>query len=166
MHLQQAVNNIFVQLTDSIIQLSAAQYTEPCASLSDGTIGQHVRHIIELYQCLESGYDSGIVDYEKRKRDHLIETNQDLACILLLQISLSLNKPNKDLLLSASYDDHSSESVILPTNYYREIAYNLEHTVHHMALMRIGINEVSEIILSEEFGMASSTIKYRRQCAQ
>jgi len=166
MHLQQAVNNIFAQLTDSIIQLSPAQYTEPCKSLSDGTIGQHVRHIIELYQCLESGYDSGMVDYEKRKRDHLIETNRDLACGLLLQISMSLNKPNKDLLLSASYDDHSSESVILPTNYYREIAYNLEHTVHHMALMRIGIHEVSEIILSEEFGIASSTIKYRRQCAQ
>jgi hypothetical protein len=85
---------------------------------------------------------------------------------MLLDIFSGLNKPNKELNLEATYDELSEVPVILATNYYREIAYNLEHTIHHMALMRIGIQEVSDISLSEDFGVASSTIKHRKQCAQ
>lgn len=166
MKLQSAVNNIFIQLTDSITRLSARQYVQPCKNLLNNTIGQHVRHIIELFQCLEKGYTTGTVDYEKRKRDAEIEHNKDIACDLLHQIFHGLNKPNKDMLLAASYDNHSDEPVIISTNYHREVAYNLEHTIHHMALMRVGIAEVSDIDLSEDFGVASSTIKHRRQCAQ
>ena len=166
MNLQPAVNNIFIQLTDSITRLSEEQYAQPCSNLLNNTIGQHVRHIIELFQCLEKGYVSGTIDYEKRKRDPEIENNKDTACNLLHQIFHNLNKPNKELLLTASYDDHSSTPVIISTNYYREVAYNLEHTIHHMALIRVGVNEVSSVKLPGEFGIAYSTVKYRNQCAQ
>jgi hypothetical protein len=54
----------------------------------------------------------------------------------------------------------------IKSNYYREIAYNLEHTIHHMALIRVGVNEVSLVQLPQEFGMAFSTIKHQQQCAQ
>ena len=62
--------------------------------------------------------------------------------------------------------ENSGGIVAIPSNYYREIAYNLEHTIHHMALIRVGVNEVSTIELPQEFGVAYSTIKYRQQCAQ
>ncbi len=166
MQLQQAVNNIFVQLADSLNQLSQEEYSQPCKTLFNNTIGQHVRHIIELFQCLEKGYDSGVVNYEKRKRDTAIETDKDLAGRLLLEIHSGLSKENKVLTLEASYDDHNTEPILFETNYNREIAYNLEHTIHHMALIRVGINECSTIALPEDFGVASSTVKYRKQCAQ
>jgi hypothetical protein len=70
------------------------------------------------------------------------------------------------LVLEACYDDQSVESITISTNYYREIAYNLEHTIHHMALIRVGLNEVSGIQLPDDFGVASSTVKHRKQCAQ
>ena len=166
MTLQPVVNNVFIQLTDSITRLTDEQYARPCKNLTNNTIGQHVRHIIELFQSLEKGYVTGTVDYEKRRRDPEIENNKNLACDLLHRIFHNLDKPNKELLLSASYDDHSTDPVIISTNYHREIAYNLEHTIHHMALMRVGIAEVSDMILSDDFGVASSTIKHRKQCAQ
>jgi hypothetical protein len=166
MQLQQAVNTIFVQLAGSLGQLSPPQYSQSCKTLFSNTIGQHVRHIIELFQCLENGYESGIVNYEKRKRDTLIETDKEFASRLLLDIHRGLNKPNKTLTLEASYDEHVTGSIAIETNYYREVAYNLEHTIHHMALIRVGITEISSIQLPDDFGVASSTIKYRKQCAQ
>ncbi len=166
MQLQQAVNNVFVQLAETIKQLSPEQYTQPCSNLVNNTIGQHVRHIIELFQELENGYPESIVNYEKRKRDKTIETNKALALALLQDIFSNLGRPDKQLTLQASYDDHSAEPIAIPTNYHREIAYNLEHTIHHMALIRVGIKEISDIKLPEDFGVASSTVKHRKECAQ
>lgn len=139
---------------------------QPCKTLFNATIGQHVRHIIELFQCLENGYDNGLVNYEQRKRDIRIESDKAFASGLLNEVHQGLNKDNKELQLEACYDEHAAFPITLATNFYREVAYNLEHTIHHMALIRVGITEVSDIEIPEEFGVASSTIKYRQQCAQ
>jgi hypothetical protein len=166
MQLQQSIKNAFVQISQSLEQLSGEQYSQPSTILSGATIGQHVRHVIELFICLQNGYSTGIVNYEKRKRDYNIETDKELAASLLQSIYLTLDKKNKDLVLEAAYDDSATATITLPTNYFREIVYNLEHTVHHMALIRVGITEVSNIQLPNGFGLASSTIKYRQACAQ
>ena len=166
MQLQHAIKNVFVQLSESIEQLSSRQYTQPSKTLFNATIGQHVRHIIELFICLEKGYVNGVVNYEKRKRDLRFENDKDIAKELLHLIYKKLDKSDKELLLEAGYDDESTETITITTNYYREILYNLEHTVHHMALIRVGINEVSNIALPEDFGVASSTMKYRKTIHQ
>ena len=164
MQFKEAIKNVFNQLDESLIKLSEAQYKQPSKILFNATIGQHVRHIIELYICLYNGYETGVVNYEKRNRDIRIETDKDFAIESLQMITHNLDKSNKDLLLEAC--DDLSPAIPVATNYYREIIYNLEHTVHHMALIRVGINEVSTISIPDGFGVASSTIKYRKECAQ
>ena len=166
MQLKQAVNNVFVQLNQTLAQLSAEEYITPCTTLSNNTIGQHLRHIIELFQCLDNGYDSRTVNYEKRNRDKTIENDKQLAAELLMNIHQQLDKPDVEMTLEACYDELSAEPLRIATNYYREIAYNLEHSIHHMALIRIGIKEIASITLPENFGIASSTVKFRNQCAQ
>src|ERR1044071_4493798 len=158
MKIQKAIQNVFVQLSDSLQQLSNAEYTEKCPILFNATIGQHVRHIIELFICLEQGYEKGLINYEKRKRDYTIESNKEVAIELLQQIPAAFHIRDKNLLLEAAYDENSNDTIIISTNYFRELIYNLEHTVHHMALIRVGINEVSAVKVPEEFGVASSTI--------
>jgi hypothetical protein len=166
MQLQQSVKNVFVHLNDSLLQLSNEEYARPSTRLFNATVGQHVRHIIELFVCLEKGYEAGVVNYEKRKRDVTIETDKEFARQLLIGIYRTIDRPDKALLLEANYDEHSDESLLVETNYFREIIYNLEHTVHHMALIRVGINEVSDIEVPQEFGVAASTIKHKKTCAQ
>jgi hypothetical protein len=163
MQLKQPIQNVFVQLSETLNQLSNDEYIQPSRILFNASIGQHVRHIIELFLCLEKGYESGVVNYEKRKRDYQIETNKDFAIQLLKDIYHRLERPNADLVMEAEDYENTTGVVVI---YYREIAYNLEHTIHHMALIRVGINEVSAIELPQEFGVAYSTIKYRQQCAQ
>src|SRR3954469_7446134 len=108
MQLQKAIGNVFVQLSESIHQLSDEQYKQPSNILFNATIGQHVRHIIELFICLNQGYETGVINYEKRKRDYRIETEKDFARELLHSIYAALNKPDKELILEAGYDEHSN----------------------------------------------------------
>ncbi len=166
MELQKTLSQVFLQLSQSLNQLGDGQYCCPCANLSGNTIGKHVRHIIEMFQCLESGYGNGEVDYEKRKRDHLIETDKHFALGLLREIIWQIDKENKALTLLLYYGDSADQPEKIATNYYREIAYNLEHTIHHMALIRIGLNELCDIRLDDSYGVAPSTLKYRKRCAQ
>ena len=166
MPLQQSVRNVFMQLTATLELLSDVQYTHTSNVLSKSSIGQHVRHIIEMFVCLEEGYEQGVVNYEARKRDRQIETERSMAIELLKKIFEGLEKADKALVMEASFDEDSNEPLRFDTNYYREVAYNLEHTIHHMALIKLGIQEVSDIRIPENFGVASSTIKFRAACAQ
>jgi hypothetical protein len=166
MLLKKPIQHVFVQLSESLNQLSNEEYMQPSNILFSATIGQHVRHIIELFLCLEQGYENGTVNYEKRKRDYRIETDKQFAASLMAEIYSRIERPNKDLVLEAEDYTECVETVSVPSNYFRELTYNLEHTIHHMALIRVGINEVSKVQLPEEFGVAYSTIKYREQCAQ
>lgn len=164
--LTQPIQHVFVQLSETLNQLSNEEYTRSSKIIMNATIGQHVRHIIELFQCLEKGYETGVVNYEKRKRDYRIETEKNLAVSLLKGIYSNIDKLNKSITLEAEDYCDDVQVVSIPSNYYRELAYNLEHTIHHMALIRVGVNEVSKVELPDEFGVAYSTIKYRQQCAQ
>ena len=166
MLLKRPLQHVFAQLSETLHHLTDGEYSRPSCTLFHATIGQHVRHIIELFVCLRNGYDEGIVNYEKRKRDHRIETDRAFAGNLLKELYKSLEKPDKAMILETEDYSDTAETVSIKSNYYREIAYNLEHTIHHMALIRVGVNEVSTLQLPKEFGVAYSTIKYRQQCAQ
>jgi hypothetical protein len=166
MLLTQPIQQVFVQLSESLNQLRDSEYIQPSKILFNASIGQHARHIIELFLCLEKGYETGTVNYEKRKRDYRIETDKQIAVQLLKEIYHRIERKNIDLVLEAEDYEDVVITVSIPTNYYRELAYNLEHTIHHMALIRVGINEVSSVVLPDEFGVAYSTIKHRQQCAQ
>src|SRR6476660_9915972 len=125
---KQSIQQVFVQLSQNLSELTNDEYRQPSKVLLNATIGEHVRHIIELFQCLEKGYDNGLVNYEKRKRDHEIENNRELASFLLKEIYQDIDKPNKDIFLEAEDYCDPIEIVSIPSNYYRELAYNLEHT--------------------------------------
>lgn len=162
MTIQSSFNAVLVQLEKSIIELTDEQYTQKIDTLFGASIGEHVRHVIELFVCLQDGYACGVVNYENRKRDIAIQTVRVVALDLMGTIKTSFFKENRELLLQAGYSETSNELFTLSTNYFREIAFNIEHAIHHMALIRIGIQEVSDLEVSEGYGVASSTLKFRK----
>lgn len=162
MTIQSSFISVLIQLEKSIVALSDEQYTKKVDTLFGASIGEHVRHVIELFVCLQEGYDCGVVNYENRKRDMAIQTVRDLAIDSMRTLRGSLFPINRDLLLQAGYNVNSNELFTLSTNYFREIAFNIEHAIHHMALIRIGIKEVSDLEVPEGYGVASSTLKFRK----
>lgn len=166
MILAETVNMLFDQVIEAINGISTEQYSRKNGLLNNATIGQHVRHIIELYLELLKGYDTGTIDYEKRERNISMEIDPAEACAALHRISNNLVKANKPLILISNYTEGFDEPAIANTNYVREIIYNIEHTIHHMALMRVAFEKVYQISLPDNFGVAPSTIKYRQTCVQ
>ena len=158
-----SIKNALDELSDLLKQLSKEDYTLPCYGLSNATIGEHTRHIIEMFQCLNIQYDNGIVNYDLRKRDYLIQTDTNFAEKSIKEIISTLDKKNKNLQLQQIVD---GEELLLETNYNRELLYNLEHCIHHQALIKVALLQSESITVDANFGVARSTIEYRNQCAQ
>ena len=151
-------------LADALQQLpEPGQYTNPCEALSNATIGQHTRHIIELYQCLIEGYAAGEINYDDRKRNPLYENDIPAAINVIREIQKNLEQPDKDVNIFCGTNDNS---VCIESNYYREVLYNLEHCIHHQALIKVALLSIKDIQIAEGFGVAPSTLQYRQQCAQ
>lgn len=158
-----SINNSLNELKDLLMQLSNSEYSKSCVSLSNSTIGEHTRHVIEMFQCLLVNYDSGIVNYDKRERNHQIQTVTEFAIYQLVVIQNSLDRENKKMQLQQMID---GEELHIETNYFRELLYNLEHCIHHQALIKVAVIHNGAITLKDDFGVARSTIEYRQQCAQ
>ena len=161
--LNQTIAGLLMQIEDIIIQLADDQFCAPIPLLGGSSIGEHVRHILEFYVELINGYESGLVNYDQRTRDHQLQTIRSAAVFKINQIGSQLGLEDKALLISAN-DEQANDHVI--STYARELMYNLDHTVHHMALIRVAICLTSSITLAPNFGVAAATINYRKACAQ
>ena len=146
-------------------QIDPMDYILPIQEMSNATIGQHVRHTIEIVQSLVNGYVSEEINYEKRNRDLEIETSLSYANQLCNELILLINRSNKELTLIESGE--TGETFRIPSNYGRELHFVLEHTIHHMALIKAGLQILKKDITDDHFGVAYSTIQYRaKSCAQ
>ena len=158
-----SINKSLDELIDLLNQLTQNEYSESCAALSDATIGEHTRHIIEMFHCLENQLESGIVNYDNRQRNARIETDNIFAIEKINGIKQTIDKKNINLKLLQLVD---GEEIQIESNYFRELLYNLEHCIHHQALIKVAILQCETVKIDPNFGVARSTIAYRNQCAQ
>jgi len=164
MNVSKACLQILDQLTHLVHHIDEGDYVKPSESLSKSTIGQHLRHTLEFFLCFQNGYELGVVNYDKRAHDKLIETDKFIALGTIQRISefVSSLERNKELKLEVGDDIANEEFITVETNSMRELVYNIEHAVHHMAIMKIGIREVAAYIqLPSDFGIAASTVRYQ-----
>ncbi|WP_310555012.1 DinB family protein [Flavobacterium sp.] len=156
----KSINHCLKQVKDLLIQIEDKDYTIRCSELSNASIGEHIRHIIEMFQCLTNEYKSGIVNYDKRERNKFLEMDANFASNQIDLLLNNIDKPNKEFLLQQNGMD---EIISINTNYYRELVYNLEHCIHHQALIKIGLMLNFDYKIDKNFGVAFSTIEYRNR---
>lgn len=161
--LVQSINNSLSELVDLLKQISPSVYCNQCIALSNSTIGEHSRHIIEMFQCLQNSYVSGVVNYDNRERNLSIETDAAIAILQIGIIQGTLERENKKMQLQQIID---GVEISVESNYWRELLYNLEHCIHHQALIKVAVLQYSDIVVGANFGVARSTIEYRKRCAQ
>ena len=158
---------VFIQLEQQLqllinllSNLDDEQYTRRISHLSNASIGGHSRHIIELLQCAINGYNKGEIDYINRSRDLIIEESKSVALSLINQLQRNCKMPDKIITMVVDQVDGSKMSTVT-TSYFREVVYNTEHIIHHLALIKVALIEIKLDIVAAHFGMAYSTIKYK-----
>ncbi|MFN8344851.1 MAG: hypothetical protein U0X91_07605 [Spirosomataceae bacterium] len=159
--LQQTNHHILAQLRDLISRISYEAYSSPLALLHGSSVGQHIRHTLEFYQCLSEQAPLGFVDYDARNRNLRLETDLVFSASVVGQLATWLSQPVEDTYLSMKVF-FGEESQEIPTTLTRELVYLAEHAIHHFAIIKIALEDTfPDIVLSSDFGVAFSTIKYR-----
>ena len=166
MPLFSRLSDVLSELRGFVVSVDDDSYVQPVDVLDGATLGQHVRHATEFYICLLESLNSAqpVVNYEARRRNPHLEQSRKEAISALKQIEVQLLSFREDRHVSLLVEDsNSNEEMLLPSSLYREYAYNIEHSIHHMAMLRMGAKEVCKgLQLSESFGVAKGTIDYRK----
>lgn len=130
-------------------------------------IGAHFRHVLDHYLAFLDGLSTGVLNYDIRLRDPLVErdtaaatrTAEDIMVrmeeIPHLQLSQSIQVSANVIEDGKSVVDWSGSTV------QRELMYLLSHTVHHYAIIRLLATQAG-VELNADFGVAPSTIAHRR----
>ena len=76
------------------------------------------------------------MNYDKRERNTRIQTETSFAIENIALIQQNLDKKNKSIMLIQIID---GEEIRIESNYFRELLYNLEHCIHHQALIKVAV---------------------------
>ncbi|MEZ5002203.1 MAG: hypothetical protein R2730_04130 [Chitinophagales bacterium] len=160
-HLSLFAKEILTHLNVYLNELSDKDYEAPLPLLSDASIGAHTRHALDGFLCLMRQHDSGLICYDRRERDRRIESDVFYAKQTIEEIGVFLDslQKNAPYQLEINYNEYR---IITHSSVEREIIHNIEHVIHHLAIIKIALLHYhSEINIPEYFGVAPSTLQYR-----
>lgn len=154
---------ILDQLEHAIKLFEPSAYSQKLDVLHGVSVGQHFRHIIEFYECLGLASQTGLLNYDKRKRDFGIENSPYIALQKLERIRecFSSNDWQKSIVLECNLGGTCYQ---IPSSLNREMIYLTEHSIHHFALIKVAITACfEEIEIDANFGVAPSTLAFQQK---
>lgn len=159
---------VFVQLEAQVKLLHAVistlpdnHYQQKIPALFHASVGDHTRHIVEILQCAVDGHATGVIDYHNRERNLQLAEDTSLAIASLQNLLQHCKRENKAVNVIHGETSNQEDQVL--STYHRELLYNVEHTIHHMALIKVALFYLGILELPEGFGMAYSTITYQKK---
>jgi len=99
----------------------------------------------------------------------LIETDKDVAIEMIDTIcsKLAMDLTGTLCFLEGNFSANEGNENQIKTTIFRELAYCLEHSIHHQALIKVGLLELNiASFIDETFGLAPATIRYKKVCVQ
>jgi uncharacterized damage-inducible protein DinB len=129
-------------------------------SRSSGSVGEHVRHCLDHARALLTGINTGELTYDARLRGTRIETDPGAAAIEIAMLCVALDRldvlPGETPIRLRTIAQRGEAPVEVITTAGREIAFVIQHTIHHCALIAV-LLERRDITVPASFGYAPST---------
>ena len=169
------INNcigLLEQAIGLIEQIDDDVYVSTSPMSPRGSIGGHLRHILDFYQNFVAGIDSGHINYNLRQREAMLERERGHATQTISKTigalqSLARLEGERPLLVSTEENDESTPAWCA-SSVLRELDFLRSHTIHHYSLVAM-LLRLHDIDPGEDFGVAPSSLKYWKEeatCAQ
>jgi len=123
------------------------------------SIGSHIRHTLDFFDCIVDGLDTNDIDLTARKRDEILSTNIEAAknhIYKLQEILISYIDVNTDYLIHVT--DNMGQGKVA-VNYTLEsiLAHANSHAIHHYATIGYILNQLDVELKIPGFGYNPTT---------
>ena len=160
--------NIIIQSTLNTLQksqvlldnLSNNQFCDASVSPYYSSIGTHIRHILDFYDCIFNVNSENTVDLTARSRNKDVESDCNCAHNYLKTIVEKLNAttyPVNDTILVI--DDLGLGKTEILYTYGSLLAQANSHTIHHYAIINYIFDSLGIVINDGDFGYNPTTPK-------
>lgn len=155
-----ALGRLLDELAAVLQQVSATVYTAKSFPRVSGSIGQHVRHILDHVAGLCGTARSGVLSYDSRERGTDVEADRSAALRTIRHLQAMLTQlddcdENAPITLT-SVVAHGRAPLAARSTLAREILFVISHTVHHQALIAVLLSASGHSV-PDAFGLAPST---------
>jgi uncharacterized damage-inducible protein DinB len=155
-----ALSRLLDDLADVLCRVSPTTYTGRSFPGVSGSIGQHVRHILDHVAGLCATVPSGLLSYDRRERGTDVEADVSVALRTIVHLKAALTKLehyDEDAPITlTSVLSHGTMPVAAQSSLAREILFVISHTVHHQALIAVLLSAAGRTV-PNTFGLAPST---------
>lgn len=160
----KALEKLVLQIQEFLQEISTAEYCQELEIYDCSSIGKHCRHIHDFLYTLCTGVHTQQLDYSRRDRKPELEKNpRYLAETLRVRLNELKDFPfhHKVYVLPDYGPQRPSHPSKHLSTFGRELLFVIHHTIHHMAMIKMGVKQLdSSILLPAEFGLAPSTIAF------
>lgn len=160
--LLQANREILAAAAGVLDGIDDADYTRVMPGIASGTIGAHLRHILDHYSAILDRSD-GVIDYERRRRESEMETCRQQALQEVRRMLLGLEGVQDEHIRIRSEASQSAQVVVnVGSTVSRELLFAGSHAIHHFAIIAVLMRAQGRDV-SDDFGRAPSTLTYMRR---
>jgi hypothetical protein len=164
MQVNNAILAVVQQINHVLEQLEPHEYRCQLPEFEGSTLGQHFRHILEFFQCLQQGLRSGVVDYAARERNLLYEDNPRLTATAFELFAEMLPVPDVFDHVEVRVEFGGQERPSYSSTVGRELMFVYDHAIHHLAIIKIGLLcHFPHVQADKDLGVSPSTIKAREK---
>ena len=169
----QGNREVLKQGTYLLLRLTDEQYNTSIETYACSSIGQHFRHILDMYQAVipalaEARPSLGItmvIDYDTRRRGASVETQRQSAIAEIGTIKQHIDRRVAPLCLPVDIKTEvcieSTQYSLIPSNLARELAFISAHAIHHFALIKV-IAKMLGAAVDESVGLAPASATFQR----
>ena len=158
--------NIVIQSTlktlqksqDLLDKLSNEQLCNASVTPYHSSIGTHIRHILDFYECVFNLNSENRIDLTARSRNKDVESDCECARNYLAAILEKLNLASFDINKTVLViDDLGLGKTEIPYTYGSLLAQANSHTIHHYAIINYILDSLGITLHDSNFGYNPTT---------
>lgn len=134
-------------------------YTDTSLPPYYSSIGGHIRHILDVFDCASAVLQGGEVNLIARERDARIETDKIFALVQIKRVKeavLKLAESDLNQIVPVT-DDHGCGAETINYTVGALLAQAQSHAIHHYALIGFMLNSLGIQIKDKSFGYNPTT---------